>query len=192
MKVKLMKSWYGDKSVTLAEIEQQFAEWGRIKFFYPYRELSAKPKQKLAILTCMDCRITSEVFGITEPGNAVIIRNAGAVLTADSLRSLLLAIYELEVRIVAVVGHTFCGAQMSNADIDNLLSKIENKAKMSRDEVLKMLGVSNPVKFFLNFKDVQENVKKTVELLQSHPLIPTEIIIRGYIYDVKNGKILPI
>jgi len=174
-------------------LEEKFRRWRNVKFFFPYRELSANPKWQALILTCMDCRITSNVFGIEDPGEAIIIRNAGALLTKDSLRSILIAIYELNVNFIAVVGHTNCGSETTKDGMEELLSKISKRTKMSRNDVLNTLGTLDVSKAFLGFIDVHFKVQSTVEALRQHPLIySVDINVVGYIYNTQTGDIIKV
>ena len=95
------------------DIEQRMKKWQNLHYLFTYKDLTGKPTIKIAILTCMDCRIISVIFGVEEPREVIIIRDAGALLTEDSLRSLLIAVYELDVRIILVIGHTQCGGCMT-------------------------------------------------------------------------------
>ncbi|MHA1969916.1 MAG: hypothetical protein ACW964_19250 [Candidatus Hodarchaeales archaeon] len=63
------------------ELDEKFKKWRNINFYYPYSELTSIPNWRIAILTCMDCRITSRIFGIEDPGEVIVIRNAGSLLT---------------------------------------------------------------------------------------------------------------
>lgn len=175
------------------QLEEKFKRWRNLKFFFPYRELSANPKWQALILTCMDCRITSNVFGIEDPGEAIIIRNAGALLTKDSLRSILIAIYELNVNFIAVVGHTNCGGENTKREMEELLSKISKRTKMSRKDILNTIGTLDVSQAFLGFKDVHLKVRATVEALKQHPLIySVDINVVGYIYNTKTGDIIEV
>ncbi|MFX0052091.1 MAG: beta-class carbonic anhydrase [Candidatus Hodarchaeota archaeon] len=175
------------------KLEEKFKQWKNLKFFFPYRELSANPKWHALILTCMDCRITSNVFGIEDPGEAIIIRNAGALVTKDSLRSILIAIYEFGVNFIAVVGHTDCGGENTKGRMEELLSKISKRTKMSRNDVLNSLGAQDVSQAFLSFKDVHLKVRSTVESLQYHPLILSEDVnVVGYIYNTQTGDIIKV
>ncbi len=172
-------------------LDSKFKIWRNIKFYFPYRELTNKPKWRVAILTCMDCRIVTSVFGIEDPGDAIIIRTAGALLTLDSLRSLLIAIYELDVKLIAVVGHTDCGGKMTKEHMNRLLSKISKKTEISHEKVLHLLGSSDPSDAFLGFNDVKTQVQKTVESIREHYLIsPAEVEVVGYIYETLNGELV--
>jgi len=137
----------------------------------------------------MDCRIITGIFGIKDPGDAIIIRNAGALLTFDSLRSLLIAIYELDVKLIVVVGHTDCGGKITKEQMTRLLTKVSKKTGMSSEQVLDYFSSSDPSDVFLGFNDVEEQIYQTVKTIQEHPLIfPDEVEVLGYIYDVSKGQ----
>src|SRR5579863_6350412 len=72
------------------------------------RHLSPVPERKLAILTCMDTRLSIRTLGL-RAGDAHIIRNAGGIVTDDSLRSLLVSHYLLDTQEIMVINHTDCG-----------------------------------------------------------------------------------
>ncbi len=172
------------------ELDEKFRIWQNIKFYFPYSELTNHPKWRVAILTCMDCRIISSIFGIEDPGNAVIIRTAGALLTFDSLRSLLIAIYELNVNLIVVVGHTDCGGEMTKEYMTRLLTKISRKTGISGEKILSLLSSSDTSDAFLGFNDVIVQINQTVKTIQEHPLIsPAEVEVVGYIYDVSKGQL---
>ncbi|MFX1284596.1 MAG: carbonic anhydrase [Promethearchaeota archaeon] len=172
-------------------LDVKFKKWRNLKFYFPYGELTNKPMWRVAILTCIDCRIVSSVFGIEDPGEAIIIRTAGALLTLDSLRSLLISVYELNVNLIVVCGHTDCGGKMTEDHMNQLLSNISQKASISREKVLHLLNSSNPTEAFRGFKDVKVQIQKTVESIREHPLIsPTGVEVVGYIYETTNGNLI--
>ncbi len=172
-------------------LDEKFKTWRNLKFYFPYRELTSQPRWRVAILTCMDCRIVSRVFGIEDPGESIVIRTAGALLTFDSLRSLLIAIYELNVSLIVVCGHTDCGGNMTENHVNQLLAKITKKTGISPEKVLHFLGFSDPSEAFLGFNDVEVQVRRTVESIQEHPLIaPTGVEVIGYIYETLKGNII--
>ncbi|MFX0085348.1 MAG: beta-class carbonic anhydrase [Candidatus Hodarchaeota archaeon] len=173
------------------DLEEKFKQWRNLKYYYPYSELSAEPKWRVAILTCMDCRITSTIFGIEDPGEVIIIRNAGAQLTFDSFRSLLIAIYEFNVEIIAVVGHTDCGGCMNTSKMNEILSNISNKVNRPPEDILRLMDVQKVNEVFLGFSDIENHINKTVENIRKHPLISAvEVEIIGYIYETKTGEMI--
>ncbi|MHA2295815.1 MAG: beta-class carbonic anhydrase [Candidatus Hodarchaeales archaeon] len=171
------------------QLEDQFKNWKKLKFYSFFKDLTNKPDWRVALVTCMDCRITSEVFGVKEPGKAIIIRNAGALLTPDSLRSIIISIYELDVKVIFVVGHTDCGAQMNDKDMSNLLIKIVNRSGQNSGSVLSFLGANSIREAFLGFRELDHQIHKTVETIKKNPLIPSDILTMGFIYDTSTGEI---
>lgn len=147
-------------------------------------ELSHSPQKKLAILTCMDCRLS----GFLEPalglerGDAKIIRNAGnTVVGEDAIRSIAVAIFSLGAEEVLVVGHTECG--MAGNDPDKLKEKmIEggiDEAEIEKIDLKAWSGI---------FDDEKENVVETVEAIRNHPLIP-DVPIHGLMIDIVSGEL---
>lgn len=169
-------------------LNEKFMIWRNLKYYFPYCELTNQPKWRVAILTCIDCRIISPIFGIEDPGEAILIRTAGALLTPDSFRSLVIAVYEMNVRIICVVGHTDCGGKMTKGQMNELLSKISKRAGLPTEEVLRLLNSSDASHAFLGFDDVKAQIHRTVKTLQKHPLISqTGVEVVGYLYDTLNG-----
>ena len=139
-------------------------------------KVSPRPTRKLAILTCMDTRIGRKTLGLA-PGDAHLIRNAGGIVTDDALRSLLLSHYILGTEEVMVINHTDCGLMKANEE--QLRETIEEKAG----------GPANiPVRFHA-FTDPEENVRKQLRTLQRHSWITDEMTIRGFVYDVRTGRL---
>jgi carbonic anhydrase len=138
-------------------------------------DLPLPPARKLAILTCMDARILpSRAFGLRE-GDAHVIRNAGG-RARDALRSLVISQRLLGTKEIAVIHHTDCGMlTFTNRDLH---------AKVQRD-----LGADASNIDFLPFRDIEESVREDVGFLLSSPLIPGDVTIRGFVYDVHTGKL---
>ncbi|MHA2328224.1 MAG: carbonic anhydrase [Candidatus Hodarchaeales archaeon] len=133
----------------------------------------------------------SNIFGLEDPGEAIIIRTAGALFTPDGLRSLLIAIYELNVNLVVVVGHTDCGGEMTNDQMDQLLNKISKKTNFSREKVLQFLNASSPFHAFLGFSNVKSQIQRTVRAIREHPLISAgNVEVRGFIYKTHEGDLI--
>jgi carbonic anhydrase len=138
-------------------------------------DLPTPPRLKLAIVTCMDSRILpSRAFGLQE-GDAHIIRNAGG-RAQDALRSLVISQRLLGTNEIAVIHHTECGSlTFSNRDLH---------ARVKQD-----LGADASDIDFLPFSDLEDSVREDVSFLVSSPLIPANVIIRGFIYDVHTGRL---
>jgi carbonic anhydrase len=138
-------------------------------------ELPIPPARKLAIVTCMDSRIfPSRAFGL-KAGDAHIIRNAGG-RASEALRSLVISQRLLGTNEVAIIHHTDCGSlRFSNEAI---------RARVKQD-----LGADSSGIDFLPFTDLEESVREDVAFLLSSPLIPASVTVRGFIYDVKTGRL---
>ncbi|HEX2249812.1 MAG TPA: carbonic anhydrase [Gemmatimonadales bacterium] len=138
-------------------------------------DLPLPPARKLAIVTCMDARIVpSRAFGIQE-GDAHVIRNAGG-RAREALRSLVISQRLLGTNEIAVIHHTDCGmVTFTNSDL--------------HEKVKQDLGADASSIDFLPFSDIEESVREDVAFLLSSPLIPGDVIIRGFVYDVRSGKL---
>lgn len=138
--------------------------------------LSPKPTRRLAILTCMDTRLTQATMGLRY-GDAHIIRNAGGIVTDDALRSLLVSHFLLGTEEFMIINHTDCG-QM-RMDEETLRHHIESRTGTA---------VISPATFH-TFTDVEHNVRRQLQKLESHPWITKEVKVRGFVFDVKTGRL---
>ncbi len=138
-------------------------------------DLPLPPARRLAVVTCMDARILpSRALGLEE-GDAHVIRNAGG-RARDALRSLVISQRLLGTNEIAVIHHTDCGMlTFTNADLHT---------KVKQD-----LGADSTAIDFQPFSDLEESVREDVAFLQASPLIPDDIPIRGFIYDVRTGRL---
>lgn len=153
------------------------------------------PDKKIAILSCMDTRLTAllpAALGIKN-GDVKMIKNAGGIIShpfGSVIRSLMVAIYELGVTEVMVIAHSDCGAcHMSSAQM------IEHmKARGIKQETIDMFvfcGVDFRV-LAVWFEDTEKSVKGTVEAIINHPLIPNDINVSGFIIDSVTGELTPV
>ena len=137
--------------------------------------LPMPPARRVAIVTCMDARIIpSRVLGLEE-GDAHVIRNAGG-RARDALRSLVVSQRLLGTREVAVIHHTDCG----------MLTFTNEKI---RDQIRRELDADASGIDFLPFADVEQSVREDVAELRSSRLIPREFPVRGFVYDVRSGRV---
>lgn len=141
--------------------------------------LPLPPARRVAIVTCMDARIIpTRALGIEE-GDAHVIRNAGG-LARDALRSVVISQRLLGTREVVVIHHTDCGMlTFSNEDI---------RAKV-REDLGAPAGAAAKAIDFLPFPDLEESVRSDVTFLRDSPLVPDDIPVRGFVYDVRNGRL---
>jgi carbonic anhydrase len=140
------------------------------------RTLTPRPARKLAILTCMDTRLSIRTLGL-KTGDAHIIRNAGGIVTEDSLRSLIVSHHLLGTEEIMVINHTDCG--LMHTSEQDLRTRIQNRTGTA---------AVSPA-FFYAFENVEENVRHQLQKLRSHPWIPASITVRGFVYDVSTGKL---
>jgi len=137
--------------------------------------VSPRPGLHLAVVTCMDTRLSYRAMGL-RPGDAHMIRNAGGIVTNDVVRSLLISKYLLGTREVMIVNHTDCG--LMKATEHELQRRIETEAGVPASE---------PVTFHA-FSDVEENVRAQMRTLLSHSWIG-DSLVRGFVFDVSDGRL---
>ena len=150
------------------------------------------PDKKLAVLSCMDTRLTEllpAALGLKN-GDAKIIKNAGGLVISafdSAMRSLIVAIYELGVEEIMVVAHSHCGAcHMSFDNFHNQM--IERGVRDETLDTIRKCGID--LQHWLEgFKDTPTSVKKTVESIKTHPLVLKDIIVRAFIIDSETGAL---
>ena len=160
----------------MSVIDDVLSANSRAALSYEPNRVSPRPSKHLAIITCMDTRITLAAMGLVQQ-DAHMIRNAGGIVTDDALRSLLVSHYMLGTNEVMVINHTDCG--MMKASEEEMHAKIEREAG---------LPPSSPVRFYA-FQDVEANVREQLQKLDSHSWIHDELKIRGFVFDVATGKL---
>ncbi len=139
--------------------------------------LPMPPARKLAVLACMDARLTVEQMLGLKTGDAHIFRNAGGIVTEDALRSLLISHYLLGTQEFLIINHADCG--MLTFKDEELRAKLQ--AQTGTAAVV-------PVHFHA-FTEVEENVRQQVQKLKSHPWIPKQVTVRGFVYNEKTGRL---
>lgn len=143
---------------------------------FKYSELSGSAAKGLAIVTCMDSRINPlSVVGMRS-GDAKILRNAGARVTEDVLRTLVLATYLLNVNRILVMPHTDC--RMAQSDESAIHDLIE-----------KQFGVDTRSLEFRVTKDQEAALQIDITRIRAYPLLREGVSVIGAIYDVKSGAI---
>ena len=138
-------------------------------------DLPLPPAKKVAVLACMDARL--DVYSILglHLGDAHVIRNAGGVATDDAIRSLVISQRLLGTSEIVLVHHTDCGM-----------------LTFSDDDVKKNIQADVGIKpqFALEaFPNLEEDVRQSVARIRSSPFIPHKDRVRGFIYDVKTGRL---
>ncbi|MBB3050212.1 carbonic anhydrase [Prauserella isguenensis] len=136
---------------------------------------SPRPSQHVAILTCMDARIrVFQLLGLIE-GESHILRNAGGVVTDDTIRSLSLSQRKLGTREVMIIQHTDCG-----------LNSVTDEG--FKDELEADTGL-RPTWAVEAFRDVEASVRTSCRRLQQSPFLPHRDMVRGFVYDVHTGRL---
>ena len=137
--------------------------------------LPMPPAKRLAVVACMDARLdVHKILGLSE-GDAHVIRNAGGVVTEDAIRSLVISQRLLGTNEVILIHHTDCGMLTFKDD--------DVKEQIARDS-----GVKPP--FALEaFSDLEADVRQSIARIQSSPFVPNKSNVRGFVYDVKTGRL---
>ena len=150
------------------------------------------PAKQLAVLACMDTRLTEllpAALGLKN-GDAKVIKNAGGLVISpfdSAMRSLIVAIYELHVNEVMVVAHTQCGA--CHMSFDHFYGEMTQRG-ISKDTLETMRHCGIDLDHWLEgFKDTPESVRKTVATIRNHPLVPADVTVRGFIIDTVTGEL---
>ena len=145
---------------------------------FKYSNLTGSAAKGLAIVTCMDSRINPlSVIGMRS-GDVKILRNAGARVTEDVLRTLVLATYLLNVNRILVMPHTDCKmAENDEADFHKLIDE--------------QYGVNTSSLEFRTTRDQHGALASDLNRVRSYPLLRDGVVVAGGIYDVKTGKIEP-
>ena len=138
--------------------------------------LPMPPGRQVSVLTCMDARLDPAKFLGLEEGDAHVIRNAGGRASEDAIRSLTISHKLLGTREFVVIHHTDCGMETFTNE--------QLREQLGRD-----LGADASTVEFLPFTDLDESVRQDVETIRSSPLIPQDIPVSGYVYDVRTGRL---
>jgi carbonic anhydrase len=138
-------------------------------------ELPLPPAKKVAVVACMDARILpSKILGLSE-GDAHVIRNAGGVVTDEEIRSLAISQNLLGTEEVILIHHTDCG--MLTFDDEEFAQKLENETGQRPDFEAHA------------FRDLEEDIRKSIATIKESPFIPHKDSVRGFIYEVESGRL---
>ena len=153
------------------------------------------PDKKLAVVSCMDTRLTellAAALGMKN-GDAKIIKVAGAEVAhpfGSVMRSLLIAVCELGVEDIMVVAHTNCGAQhMSGAAMIDSMRRLG--VSDERIEFARHCGIDFD-RWLAGFGDTEESVRKSVDLILNHPVMPPHVRVAGFVMDSVTGELVPV
>lgn len=137
--------------------------------------LSIPPAKGVAVLACMDARLdVHRILGLQE-GEAHVIRNAGGVATDDAIRSLVISQRLLGTQEIVLIHHTECG----------MLTFTDDEVK---GQIEKETGIRPPFAMEA-FSSLEGDVEQSIARIKASPFIPHKSSIRGFIYDVKTGRL---
>ena len=157
-------------------------------------KLAMPPARKFAILTCMDARLDPAKFAGLAEGDAHVVRNAGGRATDDAIRSLVISYKLLGTREWFVIHHADCGMEtFTNETIRGLLANsLEPSSIVSGAWKDTGKGPGSRAGEFIEWlpiTDQSQSVLDDVERIKTHPLVPANIAVYGYIYDVATGRL---
>ncbi len=146
---------------------------------FQHSDLTGTARKGLAIITCMDSRISPLAVVGMQAGDAKILRNAGARVTDDVLRTLVLASYLLGVNRVLVMPHTDC--RMASADEATIHATIKDQ-----------FGVDTSSLEFRTVSNQRDALAEDVARIRSYPLLKKGVWVAGAIYNVSTGQLEPV
>jgi carbonic anhydrase len=159
--------------------------------------LALPPARQFAILTCMDARLDPAKYAGLSEGDAHVIRNAGGRATDDAIRSLVISYKLLGTKEWFVIHHSNCGMEFFTNDVMSglLNSSLETAALGAEGFTDIGKGPGSSEGKYINWHTITDNPKSVVEdvsRIRNHPLVPKNIPIYGYIYDVTTGQLVEI
>ena len=138
-------------------------------------DLPLPPAKRVAVLACMDARLdVHKILGLQE-GDAHVIRNAGGVATDDAIRSLVISQRLLGTNEIVLIHHTDCGMLTFKDD--------EVKRQIQSDTGIR------PAFALEAFPDLDDDVRQSIERIKASPFIPIKTSVRGFVYDVRTGRL---
>ena len=160
-------------------------------------KLALPPAREFAILTCMDARLQPSKYAGLAEGDAHVIRNAGGRASDDAIRSLVISYKLLGTREWFVIHHTNCGMELFTDEImrDLLASSLKTATfdgKVWRDTGEGPGSAEGQFVDWLTIKEQSKSVATDVKRIRNHPLVPGDIPIYGYVYDVTTGRLVEV
>ncbi len=148
------------------------------------------PDKRMVILTCMDTRLVEllpKAMNLRN-GDAKIIKSAGAIIShpfGSVMRSIMVAVYELQAKEIFVIGHHGCG--MTALNPQSVLAKASERG--ISDETISTIRNSgiDLDRWLTGFDDVKESVTRSVNIVRSHPLLPKDVPVHGLIMNPETG-----
>ena len=160
-------------------------------------KLAMPPARHFAILTCMDARLDPAKFAGLAEGDAHVIRNAGGRASDDAIRSLVISYKLLATREWFVIHHTNCGMEFFTNDVMRglLANSLETVALTNKGFQDLGKGPGSRAGEFIEWLTIlnqEQSVRDDVQRIREHPLVPKNIEVYGYVYDVKSGILLEV
>lgn len=159
--------------------------------------LALPPARRFAILTCMDARLDPAKYAGLSEGDAHVIRNAGGRASDDAIRSLVISYKLLGTKEWFVIHHTDCGMEFFTDEvIRGLLANSLETAALGADGFYDVgTGPGSAEAKYIDWLTISDQagaVVEDVERIKNHPLVPKNIPVYGYVYDVKTGRLVEI
>jgi carbonic anhydrase len=161
--------------VTVSVTDELLANAERYAAGFDRGDLPMPPAKHIAVVACMDARLNPYgLLGLSE-GDAHVIRNAGGVITDDEIRSLSISQRLLGTKEIILIHHTDCGMLTFSDD--------EFRRQIQRETGIKPEWAAE------TFDDLEEDVRQSIARIENSPFIPAKDQIRGFVYDVKTGRL---
>ena len=159
--------------------------------------LALPPARHFAILTCMDARLDPAKYAGLAEGDAHVIRNAGGRASDDAIRSLVISYKLLGTAEWFVIHHTDCGMEFFTNEVMSglLASSLETAALGANGFTDIGKGPGSTEGRYINWltiADAEGSVVEDVARIRNHPLVPKNIPVYGYIYDVRTGRLVEV
>ena len=138
-------------------------------------ELPAPPAKRIAVVACMDARLNPYALLGLHEGDAHVIRNAGGVITDDEIRSLAISQRLLGTEAIMLIHHTDCG--MLTFSDDDFRRQVQHETGVKPEWAAEA------------FDDLDEDVRQSIARIKTSPFIPQKDQVRGFVYDVKSGRL---
>jgi len=139
-------------------------------------KLAQRPYPKIAVVTCMDPRLSNlpEILGLPH-ADIDVIRTGGPAVTADVLSELVVSTHVLGAKEIMLLNHTGCGfTTFTDAELNAKLAAETGDASPT------------PMRFF-SYKDPEQNAREQIKIVRSHPWIAKQIPVRGFVFDMETG-----
>jgi carbonic anhydrase len=157
-------------------------------------DLPLPPARRFAILTCMDARLDPAKYAGLAEGDAHVIRNAGGRATDDAIRSLVISHKLLGTQEWFVIHHTNCGMELFADEViadlleDDLSTASFDGKTWSNPHHHGGHAAGHFIKWH-TIKNQPDSVTQDVRRIREHPLVPTNVPVYGYVYDVRTGRL---